>query len=219
FEFVPAEEHDAYSPRRLALWEIEVGKVYAIVVTTPSGLYAYKLGDLVRFSSLRPLRVEFVGRTAGCLSTTQELTTHAGIERAMAAAQKEHPTVVVDFAVGADVGVDGTARSRYVLFVEFSPGRAPRDRDGFLLAFDRGLADENRVYREHRTNDAAILSPELAVLPAGSVRRFLSEVRGGNVQAKFPRVVTGDHQRILRAYVASGEPGANGSSPHALSLE
>lgn len=204
FEFIPAEEHDSASARRVPLWDVEQDKVYAIVVTTPSGLYAYKLGDLVRFTSLRPLRIEFVGRTSGCLSTTQELTTHGEIERAMAAAIAEHPGVAVDFSAAADVGVDGTACSRYVLFVEWSPGAAPRDPGGFIRAFDRGLCQANRVYREHRTGDVAILAPELVILPEGAVKRFLTEVRGGNVQAKFPRIVDGDYQRVLRGYAAKG---------------
>jgi GH3 auxin-responsive promoter len=211
FEFVPIEEHESVSPRRVPLWEVEVGQTYAIIVTTPSGLYAYKLGDLVRFTSRRPLRVEFVGRTAGCLSTTQELTTHAEIERAVAAALKRHPAVAVDFAAGADVGVGGTARSRYVLFVEFNAGRGPLDVNGFVRAFDEALCQENRVYREHRTNNTAILAPELVLLPVGSVRRFMSEVRGGNVQAKFPRVVEGEYQSVLRKYATGSGTGSNGA--------
>jgi hypothetical protein len=200
FEFIPVEEHHAAEPRRVPLWEVERDRVYAIVVTTPSGLYAYKLGDLVRFPSLAPLHIEFVGRTGGCLSTTQELTTFAEIEAGFAKALQASPAVAVDFAVGADVGVDGSSRSRYVLFVEFAAGHAPSDHAAFVRAFDEGLRVENRVYREHRGDDAAILAPELVPLPAGSVRRFLGEVRLGNVQAKFPRVVGEEQKSILRGY-------------------
>jgi hypothetical protein len=200
FEFIPAEDYESSSPRRVPLWEVEKDRVYAIVVTTPSGLYAYKIGDLVRFPSLRPLRLEFVGRTSGCLSTTQELTTHAEIESAVAAALRAHPAIAVDFACGADVGVAGTSRSRYVLFVEFAGGHAPADLEGFTSAFDDGLRAANRVYREHRNNEVAILAPEVVSLPPGSVRRFLGEVRRGNVQAKFPRVVDEQQKRVLQGY-------------------
>lgn len=200
FEFIPAEDYESSNARRVPLWEVEKDRVYAIVVTSPSGLSAYKLGDLVRFPSLRPLRIEFVGRTSGCLSTTQELTTHAEIESAVAAALKAHPAVAIDFAAGADVGVGGTARSRYVLFVEFAGGHAPADLAGFRSAFDDGLRAANRVYREHRNNDVAILAPDLVSLPTGSVRRFLGEVRRGNVQAKFPRIVDEQQKRVLQGY-------------------
>ena len=200
FEFIPAEDYESSAPRRVPLWEVEKDRVYAIVVTTPSGLYAYKIGDLVRFPSLRPLRVEFVGRTSGCLSTTQELTTHAEIEAGVAAALRAHPAIAVDFAAGADVGVGGTSRSRYILFIEFAGGHAPADLGGFTAAFDDGLRAANRVYREHRNNDVAILPPAVVSLPPGSVRRFLGEVRRGNVQAKFPRVVDEQQKRVLLAY-------------------
>jgi hypothetical protein len=208
FEFIAAEEYGSPWATRVPLWEVEADKTYAIVVTTPSGLYAYKVGDLVRFPSLRPLRIEFVGRTAGCLSTTQELTTYAEVEAAMAAALGAFGAVAVDFSAGADVGIAGTSRSRYVVFVELAHGSPPIEVEGFLRAFDGALCARNRVYREHRANDTAILSPELCVLPRGSVRRFLGEVRGGNVQAKFPRVVEGLHKEILRRYADESSNGA-----------
>src|SRR6185437_16570625 len=49
FEFVPLEEVGSASARRVPLWEVERDRPYAIVVTTVSGLYAYTLGDIVRF--------------------------------------------------------------------------------------------------------------------------------------------------------------------------
>ncbi len=204
FEFIPAENHTSPYAARVPLWEVERDRTYAIAVTTPSGLYAYKVGDLVRFPSLRPLRIEFVGRTAGCLSTTQELTTHAEIEQAMAAALERFGAVAVDFSAAADVGVDGSSRARYVVFVELALASPAIDPDAFIRVFDSALCAANRVYREHRANDTAILLPELCVLPSGSVRRFMGEVRGGNVQAKFPRTVDGEYQAALRRYAAAG---------------
>ena len=71
-------------------------------------------------------RMEFMGRLSGCLSVTQELTTHVEIERAVAhAVQACVPCRTLDFGAAADVGVDGTAKSRYVLFVEFEEGADP----------------------------------------------------------------------------------------------
>ena len=90
----------------------------------------------------------------------------------------------------ADVGVDGTAKSRYLLFVEFQEGAAPADLAAFAAAFDEGSASENRVYREHRTGEVA--HPAAARRPAARAAaraRFLDEVTRGNVQGKFPRII------------------------------
>ncbi len=198
FEFVPVEEVGAKRPTRLPLWEVQKDRVYAIVVTTVAGLYAYLLGDLVRFPSVSPHRIEFAGRLSGCLSTTQELTTHVEIQGAFSGALAAAGGRAVDFTAGADVGVGGTAKSRYVLFAEFS--EAPTDPARFAREFDAALCKENRVYREHRSADTAILAPELVILPTGSVARFMKEIGNTSVQSKFPRIVSDERRDILRTY-------------------
>lgn len=217
FEFVPVEDASDLAglssgsagqwPRRVPLWAVETGKLYAIHVTTVSGLYSYRLGDLVRFTSTDPLRIEFAGRVSGCLSTTQELTTHVeiqkAVEHALAQVASASGTAVttVDYGCGADVGVGGTARSRYVLFAEFEPGKAPGDAQAFAKAFDEGLCKENRVYREHRKDEVGIFAPELVVLPQGSVKRFMKDIGNVSVQTKFPRILDDDRKNLLRSYV------------------
>ena len=54
YEFVPAAELGAASPRRLTIGEVRVGEPYVILLTTPAGLWSYVLGDTVRFVSLDP---------------------------------------------------------------------------------------------------------------------------------------------------------------------
>ncbi|MBX7193038.1 MAG: GH3 auxin-responsive promoter family protein [Sandaracinaceae bacterium] len=206
FEFVPVESASDLTnigswPARVPLWGVEKNKLYAIHVTTPSGLYSYRLGDLVRFTSTNPHRMEFAGRLSGCLSTTQELTTHVEIQRAVEHALSRYPGTTVDYGCGADVGVHGTAKSRYVLFVEFE-GQAP-DMRAFAAAFDEGMRRENRVYREHRDNEVGILAPEAIALPPGSVKRFMKDIGNHSVQSKFPRILDDDRKTLLRSYVAS----------------
>jgi hypothetical protein len=203
FEFVPIEARRGPHAKRTPLWAVEPDRAYSIVVTTASGLYAYELGDIVRFPSVDPLRIEFVGRLGGCLSVTQELTTHVEIERAASQAAAECACTMLDFGAAADVGVDGSAKSRYSLFVEFQVGRDPSDLRAFADAFDRGLCEQNRVYREHRTGDVALLPPVIVPLASGGARRFLETVTRGNVQGKFPRIVDESRKKLLLEHAAS----------------
>jgi hypothetical protein len=203
FEFVPLEERGKPSPARVPLWEVERDRPYSIVVTTASGLYAYELGDIVRFTTIAPLRIEFMGRLGGCLSVTQELTTHVEIERAVAHATASCSCTTLDFGAAADVGVDGSAKSRYALFVEFQEGAKPHDLRAFASAFDAGLCEQNRVYREHRIGEVALLPAVVVPLASGGARRFLEEITNGNVQGKFPRIVDDTRKKLLWAYAAS----------------
>jgi hypothetical protein len=200
FEFVPREDHGRPDARRYALWEVERGAEYSVVVTTCSGLYAYAIGDFVRFTDVFPHRLEFTGRASGVLSVTQELVTFLEIERAVAHALAETRSATVEFACGADVGVDGTARGRYVLFVEFE--RAPADLARFAAAFDAELQRQNRVYREHRGSDVAIVAPEVIALPRGATRRFMERIGRDGPQQKFPHIVDDDKRDVLRALAA-----------------
>jgi hypothetical protein len=205
FEFVPVDDRGKPSPTRVPIWAVERGRPYLIVVTTPSGLYAYELGDIVRFPSLSPLRIEFMGRVSGCLSVTQELTTHVEIERAVAFASRACRLTTLDFGAAADVAVDGTAKSRYLLFVEFAgvqDGGAPADLDAFARAFDEGLCKENRVYREHRVGEVALVAPRVVPLVPGGAMRFLGEVTRGNVQGKFPRIIDDTRKELLWRHAA-----------------
>ncbi|HSQ62969.1 MAG TPA: GH3 auxin-responsive promoter family protein [Polyangiaceae bacterium] len=201
FEFVPVEDLGKPSPRRVPVWEVKKDQVYSIAVTTSSGLYAYQLGDFVRFTSVSPPRLEFAGRANGCLSLTQELMTQVELEDAVAAAVAAVPSVTVDWGVGADVGVDGTSKSRYVVFVEFAPDGAPSDLGAFGRAFDESLRKQNRAYREHRANDVAILLPRVVKVPQGTTKAFLSEVTRGNVQGKFPRILDEERVAIMERLV------------------
>jgi hypothetical protein len=201
FEFVPIEERGKARPTRVPLWAVARDVPYSIVVTTTSGLYAYELGDIVRFPSTDPLRIEFMGRLNGCLSLTQELMTHVEIERAVAHAVSACPCRTVDFGAAGDVGASGTAKSRYVLYVEFAAGAEPASLDVFAAAFDAGLCAQNRVYREHRAGDVALLPPRVVPLVAGGAQRFLDVVTRGNVQGKFPRILDGAREAKLKPFI------------------
>jgi hypothetical protein len=209
FEFVPLEERGRPDPTRIPLWAVEKDRPYVIVVTTTSGLYAYEIGDIVRFPSVSPPRIEFVGRLSGCLSLTQELTTHVEIERAVAYAIERCPCRTVDFGAGADVGAGGGAKAGYVLFAEFET--EPANLEAFASAFDEGLAKENRVYREHRQRDVALAAPRVEALVRGGVRRFLDETTGGNVQGKFPRILDDARKGQLVPYTRTAAQDRSGS--------
>jgi hypothetical protein len=71
-EFVPEDRWgEADAPRR-SLGEVETGVRYILLVTTPSGLYAYSPGDVVRFLSVDPPRLVAEGRQTSVLNLATE---------------------------------------------------------------------------------------------------------------------------------------------------
>ena len=199
FEFVLRADHGKSDAKRVPLWKVEPGVDYSIAVSTSSGLMSYYMGDVVRFSSIFPHRMEFAGRTGGVLSVTQELTSFIELERAVSEATRVNPCSLVDFTASSEVGIDGTAKGRYLFFVEFD--RAPADLASFTTSVDKELCLQNRVYREHRMKDVAILSPVVIPLPKGSTGRFMREMGMTSVQSKFPRIIDQGRRELLQAMV------------------
>ncbi len=199
FEFVPRAEHGKPDARRVPLWKVEPGTDYSIVLTTSSGLFGYYIGDFVRFSSVFPHRMEFAGRASGMLSLTQELTSYLEIERSFTEASERVSCTIVDYAAASEVGVDDTGKGRYVYFVEFE--RDPKDLNAFTQAVDKALCQQNRVYREHRTNNVAILPPRLVQMPRGTAKKFMNALGFSSVQNKFPRIIDERKRDLLFSIV------------------
>ncbi len=199
FEFVPRAEHgstsDQANSKRISLWQVEPGVDYSVVLTTSSGLFAYYIGDFVRFTSIFPHRIEFAGRPSGMLSLTQELTSFIEIEKAFAEALEKVPCTIVDYTASSEIGVDSSGKGRYVFFVEFES--EPKNKSEFLAAVDAGLCRQNRVYREHRANDVAILSPRLVTLQSGITKKFMKALGYHSVQNKFPRIINEERRDLL----------------------
>jgi hypothetical protein len=203
FEFVLRADHGKADAKRVPLWKVEPGVDYSIAVSTSSGLFSYFMGDVIRFNSVFPHRMEFAGRTGGVLSVTQELTSFIELERAVSEATRVNPCSLVDFTASSEVGIDGTAKGRYLFFVEFD--RAPADLASFTTSVDKELCLQNRVYREHRAKDVAILSPVVIALPKGSTGRFMQEMGMNSVQSKFPRIIDQSRRELLQAMVLRGQ--------------
>jgi hypothetical protein len=201
FEFVLREDHGKPDARRLPLWKVEPGVEYSIAMTTPSGLFSYFIGDIIRFKSIFPHRMEFVGRTGGVLSITQELTNFIELETAVTEATNAQPCSLVDFTATSEVGIDGTGKGRYLFFVEFD--RAPKDLTAFTDAVDKSLCTQNRIYREHRVKDVAIMSPIVIPLPQGTTRKFMHALGMHSVQNKFPRIIDAGRREVLQGLMRS----------------
>jgi len=63
YEFAPADQSEDDHPDTISLDQVEIGKNYAMIITTNAGLWRYKIGDTVKFTSTSPHRIKITGRT------------------------------------------------------------------------------------------------------------------------------------------------------------
>jgi hypothetical protein len=202
FEFVPLEELDAPSPRRFWLSDIEVGVDYAILVTSCAGLWAYVLGDTVRFVSRRPPRLVVTGRTNSMMSAFGEHLIGEEIEDAIATAAGVIGFDVSDFAVGAIFPERAGELGTHLFVVEFAITPDETRIAAFSDVLDRRLADLNDDYRAHRAEGFGMAAPRVQVVPPGFFASWMKARGRLGGQNKVPRVI--NDRRLfadLRAFV------------------
>ena len=187
YEFVPVTELGAAEPTRLGIDAVELGVDYALAVTTSAGLFAYLVGDVVRFVDRAPPRIVVAGRTAQTLSFFGEHVTGGELDRAMAAAAGAAGIAIGEYTVSIVPPDERDARGGHLFVVETVDAPDPARLADLL---DRALAAGNDDYRAHRAGDGGMRPPALRLVPPGTFERWLRARGRVGGQVKVPRVLS-----------------------------
>jgi hypothetical protein len=183
FEFIPADRAD---PQRLNISEVEVGRDYAVVVSTNGGIWAYPLGDVIRFESLRPPRITFIGRTQVMLSAFGEHVTLEMIEKAMSAACRQTVAIVADYTIAPRFPSPQQPQPAHQWLVEFD--HPPADTAMFMATVDSTIRSLSEDYDTHRTGDYGLAPPILTRVAPGTFYAWMKQKGKLGGQHKVPRV-------------------------------
>ena len=63
YEFISMKNYGTKDEKIIPLSEVKKDVNYAILITTNAGLWRYKIGDTVKFTSLNPYKIIVSGRT------------------------------------------------------------------------------------------------------------------------------------------------------------
>ncbi|MES2851105.1 MAG: GH3 auxin-responsive promoter family protein [Bacteroidota bacterium] len=143
FEFVPAAEIFNGNPTRLQLKDVKVGENYALIISNNAGLWAYNLGDTVKFVSTNPYRLVVTGRTKHYISAFGEHVIGEEVEQSLMQAAKEENIHITEFTV-APMIQQGEGKSYHEWFIEFE--HQPKDIAQFADKLNNNLRDKNIYY-------------------------------------------------------------------------
>lgn len=154
YEFVPLEQFGKPDANRLTLREIELHKDYAMILTTNSGLWAYSIGDVVRFISKSPYKILVSGRTKHFTSAFGEHVIAYEVEEAMKATVENFPAQITEFHLAPQVNpAEGLPYHEW--FIEFE--KEPENLEQFRQYLDLELRKRNVYYDDLITGN--ILQP------------------------------------------------------------
>lgn len=184
YEFVPTDRFDEPNPPRFTLEEVELNKNYAIILSTNAGLWAYSIGDTVRFVSKNPYRLVVTGRLKHFISAFGEHVIAEEVESALNEACQKFNAQAIEFTVAPLVS-NPNGLPCHEWFVEFS--KPPNDLNEFRLYLDLQMQDKNIYYRD--LVNGSILQPLIInLMPKGSFIRYMKSIGKLGGQNKVPHL-------------------------------
>ncbi len=143
FEFVPATEIFNDNPTRLTLKDVKVGENYALIISNNAGLWAYNIGDTIKFVSTSPYRIIVSGRTKHFISAFGEHVIVEEVEAALLKAATEENIHITEFTV-APLIAQNNGKSFHEWFIEFE--NTPANMAAFAKKIDDNLRLKNVYY-------------------------------------------------------------------------
>ena len=185
YEFIPMDTYGSASEKIIPLEQVQVAKNYAIVITTNAGLWRYKIGDTVRFTSISPFRIKVTGRTKHHINVFGEELIIENAETALKQASKHTQCEIVDYTA-APIFMEGREKGAHEWIIEFKT--PPKDLSLFTKSLDNALMDVNSDYQAKRFNNTTLNMPKVHVARQRLFYDWLKQKNKLGGQHKVPRL-------------------------------
>ncbi len=184
FEFIPASEIHSEHPTRLNLSEIKTGVNYALIVSTNAGLWAYNIGDTVRFLSTEPYRLVVTGRIKHFISAFGEHVIGEEVEYAIKNASADCGVRIIEFTIAPKIQVND-GKPYHEWFIEFET--PPADITAFATTLNNYLRAKN-IYYDDLINGSILQTLKISVMKKNSFIEYMKSIGKLGGQNKVPRL-------------------------------
>lgn len=185
YEFIPLEEVGRPDATVVPLEGVEIGRNYAMVITTSCGLWRYMIGDTVEFTSKRPYKFIITGRTKYFINAFGEELIMDNAEKGLAYACEKTGAQVLEYTA-APVYMDKNAKCRHQWLIEFS--KDPDNLERFAQALDGKLQELNSDYEAKRSHNVTLQHLEVVKAKEGLFNDWLKQKGRLGGQHKVPRL-------------------------------
>lgn len=198
YEFIPADEILEESPKRLSLSEVKIGVNYALIINSNAGLWAYNIGDTIKFVSLNPYRLVVTGRIKHFISAFGEHVISTEVEQALRETAEKYQANITEFTVAPKIQTkEGLPYHEW--YIEFE--KKPKDLQQFAADLDVALRKKNSYYDD--LIRGSILQPlKIRLLSAQAFQNYMKSIGKLGGQNKTPRLSNDRNMaESLQAYI------------------
>ncbi len=185
YEFVKASDFFDDNPERITIKDVELNIDYVMIISTNAGLWAYNLGDTVRFISLKPYKIVVSGRIKHFISAFGEHVIAKEVEQAMQEAIALTGSEVNEFTVAPQITPKNGELPYHEWFIEFE--EKPKDLAKFITVLDESLQAQNSYYFD--LIDGKILQTlKITEIEKGGFRNYMRSIGKLGGQNKVQRL-------------------------------
>lgn len=185
YEFIPMDTYGNPMERAIPIWEVAIGVNYAMVITTNAGLWRYKIGDTVRFTSINPFRIRITGRTKHHINVFGEELIIENAEAALQQVCLKTGAEIKDYTV-APIFMKDKEKGAHEWMIEFR--KEPEDLGYFTEVLDNALKSLNSDYEAKRYNNITLTKPKIHVARENLFYDWLKTKNKLGGQHKIPRL-------------------------------
>ncbi|CAM4350959.1 GH3 auxin-responsive promoter family protein [Gillisia limnaea] len=156
YEFIPMDTYGSPNQKIIPLNEVQTETNYAVIITTNAGLWRYKIGDTVRFTSISPYRIKVSGRTKHHINVFGEELIIENSDSALKKASQITGCEIVEYTA-APIFMEGKEKGAHEWIIEFKT--PPKDLEAFTRALDLALQEVNSDYEAKRFNNMTLNIP------------------------------------------------------------
>lgn len=186
YEFIPIEDWEKETPTVIPLEGVQLHTNYAIIISTNGGLWRYKIGDTVKFTSLSPYRIKISGRTKHFINAFGEELIVENAEQAIESACQQTGAAINNFTAAPIYFKELENQGAHEWVIEFV--QVPSDEELFKVRLDEALRDLNSDYDAKRYKDMVLRPPIVHIAKGGTFENWLKSRGKLGGQNKVPRL-------------------------------
>jgi hypothetical protein len=185
YEFIEMDSYGLLNQKVINLSEVKKNINYAIVISTNSGLWRYKIGDTIKFTSISPYRIQISGRTKSFINAFGEELIIENAEKALTKTLLSHKLNIVEYTV-APFYMNKKKSGHHQWLIEFK--NPPKNLLAFKKDLDINLQKTNSDYKSKRFKNITMSEIEIIVARKNLFYDWMKKNKKLGGQNKVPRL-------------------------------
>ena len=184
YEFIETKDLSAGNNNYIPLSEVKVGKNYALIISTSSGLWRYNIGDTIQFTEIKPFRIIVTGRIKHFISAFGEHVIAKEVETAIREASSKLKSKIREFTVAPQVAPE-VGLPFHEWFIEFE--QINDNLEEIECIIDNIMQRQNIYYKD--LIQGKILSPlRITKIKKGGFNNYMKSIGKLGGQNKVPHL-------------------------------